>query len=49
MDLKQKYQNKLMNIEDAVSLIKSGDWVDYGWTATTPKIFDEALTNHLKS
>lgn len=49
MDLKQKYQDKLMKVEDAVALIKSGDWVDYGWTATTPKIFDEALTNHLKS
>lgn len=48
MDYSQKYQDKLMSAEEAVSLINSGDWIDYGWTATTPRIFDEALTKRLQ-
>ena len=31
MDFKQMYQEKLVSAEKAASVIKSGDWVDYGW------------------
>ena len=36
MDFKQMYQEKLVSAEKAASVIKSGDWVDYGWTTATP-------------
>ena len=43
----EKYQQKLTTAEKAAELIKSGDWVDFAWTATTPKAFDEALAKRL--
>lgn len=36
MDYKKLYQEKLVTAEQAASVVKSGDWVDYGWTAITP-------------
>ena len=51
MDYKQifqeQYAEKTISAEQAAELIKSGDWVDFGWTATTPKAFDEALAARL--
>ena len=44
---REKYQEKLTSAEKAVELVKSGDWVDFAWTATTPKAFDEALKKRL--
>ena len=35
MDYKEMYSKKLVSADDAVREIKSGDWVDYGWAATT--------------
>ena len=43
MDYKSLYKSKLTTAEKAAQIIKSGDWVDYGWTATTPIAFDAAL------
>ena len=37
------YQSKLTTAEEAVKLIKSGDWVDYGFCNTHPHVLDEAL------
>lgn len=37
------YANKLVSAEDAVKVVKSGDWVDYGWTTITPVALDKAL------
>ena len=31
MDYTQEYKQKLVSADEAVKLIKSGDWVDYGW------------------
>ena len=31
MDYSQEYKQKLVSADEAVKLIKSGDWVDYGW------------------
>ena len=37
------YQSKLTTAEEAVKVIKSGDWVDYGFRNTHPHVLDEAL------
>lgn len=37
------YQSKLTTAEEAVKVIKSGDWVDYGFCNTLPHVLDEAL------
>ena len=37
------YQSKLTTAEEAVKVIKSGDWVDYGFCAIHPRVLDEAL------
>ncbi len=37
------YANKLITAEEAAKVVKSGDWVDYGWTTITPVAIDKAL------
>ena len=37
------YASKLVSAEEAVKVVKSGDWVDYGWTTITPVALDKAL------
>ena len=36
MDCKELYAQKLMTAAQAAALVKSGDWVDYGWAVNTP-------------
>ncbi len=43
MDYTQEYQQKLVSAEEAVKIVKSGDWVDYGWCTGTPDALDRAL------
>ena len=43
MDYTQEYEQKLVSAEEAVKVIKSGDWVDYGWCNGTPDLLDRAL------
>lgn len=43
MDVKQIYEQKLCSAEEAVSIVKSGDWIDYGWCSGHPRVLDEAL------
>lgn len=43
MDYSQEYKQKLVSADEAVTLIKSGDWVDYGWCNGTADILDKAL------
>ena len=47
MDYRQLYESKLVTAEEAASHVKSGDWVDYGWTTSTPVAFDAALAKRL--
>lgn len=37
------YQSKLTTADEAVKVVKSGDWVDYGFCNTHPRVLDEAL------
>lgn len=45
MDVSRKYHEKLVTAEKAVQAVKSGDWVDYGWTTTVPVLLDKALAS----
>ena len=51
MDFQKEYQQKLVSADEAVKIITSGDWVDYGWCTGTPDALDKALakrTDELK-
>ena len=43
MDYKVLYQQNLTSAEEAVKVVKSGDWVDYGWCTNHPVSLDKAL------
>lgn len=47
MDFKQMYQEKLVTAEEAAKVVKSGDWVDYGWTTGTPVAVDKAIAKRM--
>lgn len=43
MNIFQEYKNKLRTPEEAVQVVRSGDWVDYGGTLSFPILLDAAL------
>ena len=43
MDYFAEYKSKLTTAEEAVKVVKSGDWVDYGTNIGFPKLLDAAL------
>lgn len=43
MSYSEEYSQKLVSADEAVKIIKSGDWVDYGWCNGTPDALDKAL------
>ena len=43
MTVTELYAQKLVTADQAVRLVKSGDWVDYGQTCCFPEALDEAL------
>lgn len=43
MNYGELYQQKLTTAEEAVKVVKSGDWVDYGWCTNHPVVLDRAL------
>lgn len=47
MDYKTLYSQKLTTADEAVKVVKSGSWVDYGWTVGTPVALDAALAKRL--
>ena len=47
MDMKTLYSQKLTTADEAVKSVKSGDWVDFGWTVTTPVALDAAMAKRL--
>ncbi len=51
MSFQDEYKQKLVTADEAVKVVKSGDWVDYGWCNGTPEALDKALarrTDELK-
>ena len=43
MSYQEEYRQKLTTAEEAVKVVKSGDWVDYGWCTNTAEVLDQAL------
>ena len=43
MSVLELYQQKLTTAEEAVKVVKSGDWVDYTWATSHPVELDKAL------
>ena len=43
MNYQEDYRKKSKTAKEAVKCIKSGDWVDYGWSTGTPYELDIAL------
>ena len=46
MDFQALYKSKLTTAEEAVKVVKSGDWVDYTWCTNHPHDLDIALAAH---
>jgi len=47
MDFKKMYEDKMTTADEAVKIVKSGDWVDYGWCTGTPVALDAAMAKRL--
>ncbi len=47
MDYRTEYQRKLITADAAAAMVKSGDWVDYGWAVSTTVAVDAALAKRL--
>lgn len=47
MNYKEMYSQKLTAADEAVKVVNSGDWVDFGWCVTTPVALDSALARRL--
>ena len=47
MDYSSLYKEKLVTAEKAAQVVKSGDWVDYGWCVNTPAVIDKALAKRM--
>lgn len=47
MDYSKEYKQKLVTADEAVKVIKSGDWVDYGWCVATVDALDKALAKRI--
>ena len=43
MDYLKEYKEKLRTPEEAVKIVKDGDWVDYSQTCSFPTALDNAL------
>lgn len=43
MNYEAEYRSKLTSAEEAVKVVRSGDWVDYGWSTGSPNTLDRAL------
>ncbi|MDD3185796.1 MAG: butyryl-CoA:acetate CoA-transferase [Anaerostipes sp.] len=47
MSFTEQYQKKLTTADEAVKVVKSGDWLDYGWCVNTPVALDKALAKRM--
>ena len=45
MSFYKEYGKKLVTAQEAVKVIQSGDWVDYGWCSAHPVVLDKALAD----
>ena len=47
MSYQEEYKQKLTSADEAVKVIKSGDWLDYGWCTSTVDALDKALAKRM--
>ncbi len=47
MDYMNEYRSKLRTPEEAVSIVKSGDWIDYATNLAFPELLDAALAKRV--
>ena len=47
MNVYEEYRKKLVTADEAVKLVKSGDWVDYSQTCSFPTLLDAALAKRV--
>lgn len=47
MNIQEEYASKLVSADTAAAVVKSGDWVDYGWCVGTPVTVDQAIAKRL--
>ena len=47
MSYAEEYKQKLVTAEQAAAVIQDGDWVDYGWCATTNVAVDRELAKRM--
>ena len=45
MDFFKEYKAKLKTPEEAVKVVKSGDWIDYNVALAFPTLLDKALAS----
>ncbi|MBE6919605.1 MAG: butyryl-CoA:acetate CoA-transferase [Ruminococcaceae bacterium] len=43
MPFRELYNQKLRTAQEAVQVVRSGDWIDFGWCASAPETLDAAL------
>ena len=43
MNIYEEYKKKLVSAEEAVKIVKDGDWVDYSQCCSFPETLDAAL------
>ena len=47
MSYKEVYKQKLTTADEAGKAVKSGDWVDYGWSGCSADALDKALARRM--
>lgn len=47
-DFRKEYEAKLTTAKEAVKVVKSGDWVDFGWTIGIPYDLDAAIAERIQ-
>ncbi len=47
MNYREEYASKLTTAAQAVSVVKDGDWIDYGWCTGHPVALDQALAERM--
>ena len=48
MSYQDEYRQKLKTADEAVQVVKSGDWLDYGWSICTANALDKALAKRME-
>lgn len=47
MNYQDEYRQKLTSADEAVKVVKSGEWLDYGWSICSPVALDQALARRM--